>query len=450
MSDNEKKTLTVGVVPVNEDPYMKEIPAQNESVVLAALNEIVGGYIESFDALSTKPDVTIYVNERGIPMDLPPNRAVYATKRMAMLGYTSQMGTDLPVRENELYVVLFGDFAIVAHNRDGSVRDLTEKEFHEMADRFFGTESQKSGRRELERLSNKTLADECPDGVILLATNETDVNAMHREAVANGIKVKTSKVWNGPVPPNSYEPISPTTRMSTPEFYLFRKTNADDPVLARLAAVEMFGRYRTKLTCESMEENRYEIIPGARTFKKTMHRYLRPVADTEQATVTESIIETAPEDTMTPLQGWLATALCMPTELGGYGLETPLCATTFIDPSATDEMPNKLYPAAHGRYLAYDLIWPDRMLVVQHTGNSEPDENDASALDVAGTFEIIHVTDEMLSDAIHAMETLDIIAERILGHMPEGLNRDAQRHVLELMPNPDDMLMTYDSLSRHA
>ena len=245
MSDNEKKTIAIGVVPVGKDPYMTEIPAQDESVALAALNDIVGGYIESFDALSTSPDVTIYVNERGIPMGLEPNRAVYATKRMAMLGYTSQMNYDMPVRVNDLYTVLFGDFAIVAHKRDGSMRNLTEAEFHEMADRFFGTESQESGRREIERLSNKTLADECPDGVILLATNETDVNAMRREAVANGIKVKTSKVWDGPVPPDSYEPISPTTRMSTPEFYLFRKTNADDPVLARLAAVEMFGRYRT-------------------------------------------------------------------------------------------------------------------------------------------------------------------------------------------------------------
>lgn len=451
MTKTNRGTVTIGIVPMDADPYMEAIPVDDESEGLAALNDIVGGYIESFDAISPNDQVTIYVNERGIPMSLPPNRAVYATKRMAMLGYTSQIVHGMPVHENELYAVLFGDFAIVAHDRQGRMRDLTEEEFHKVADRFFGRKSQESGRREIERMSNEILSQDNPDGIIIIATDEDAADTMQEEATANGLNVKEAKVWTGPIPPDSYQPISPMTRMSTAEFYLLRKTNVDDPVLARLAAIEMLGKYRTKLTCESMPDETYTFLINPRTSKKMMERYLSPVSDTEEAKRTSDIIDTMPEDVTTPLQGWLAVALCMPTELGGYGIEAPLFAAAFENPDVrqTDIMPESMFcPAAYGQYLAYDVIWPDRMIAVQYTGASLPKARDSKALNVDGKFDMIYVTDDMLDDT-NIVNTLDLIAEKVLEDIPADMNRDMQRHILELMPKSGCMLMTYDNLVGH-
>lgn len=60
---------------------------------------------------------------------MPPNRAVYATRGMEREGYLSQMDYATPVREGDLYGLLFGDIVALGYDAmEGTSRSLTDEE----------------------------------------------------------------------------------------------------------------------------------------------------------------------------------------------------------------------------------------------------------------------------------------------------------------------------------
>lgn len=85
-----------------------------------SLRKAVGGLIEPFTPLYG-PEVTLYVNDNGIAEGCPPNRAVYANRRMVEAGYLSTIegpsyrGTERygTMREGELYAVLYGPIVAI-------------------------------------------------------------------------------------------------------------------------------------------------------------------------------------------------------------------------------------------------------------------------------------------------------------------------------------------------
>lgn len=106
---------------------------------LEARQAAVGGLIE-FVSIPLFEGLVLIVNEEGLVNGMMPNRAIYASKAMEQAGYLSQMD-GRPVREGELYTILFGTILVMAEtfDEDGfadGFRDVTADEFRLVADEF--------------------------------------------------------------------------------------------------------------------------------------------------------------------------------------------------------------------------------------------------------------------------------------------------------------------------
>ena len=147
-------TLEVVVVPVGGRPYRKVLEADGRGSFLRALQACVGGPIEAAGYIFEDAPA-VYVNEEGLlgaSLDTA-NRAIYATKRMAEMGYLSQMDFSHVVEEGELYSIVFGDMVSVGFDPEtGEDRDITNAEAERVMDRFGSDESIMSGGFELIRM----------------------------------------------------------------------------------------------------------------------------------------------------------------------------------------------------------------------------------------------------------------------------------------------------------
>lgn len=117
--------------------------------------------------------------------------------------------------------------------------------------------------------------------VNVVATSVESAEKMAENAVKasgnEGLEV-TQTVWDGPVPKNSFFGVAPGVRMSTPEFFLFRKVITEDEETALKYASEMFSRVRTSLTCSDVPEGSYRMEDGTQTTMLAMCDYLSDVA----------------------------------------------------------------------------------------------------------------------------------------------------------------------------
>ena len=148
-----KRTLEVMVVPVGGRPYRKAIEADCDGSFLHGLQACVGGLIEPASYIFEDAPA-VYVNEEvllGASLDTA-NRAIYTTKRMAEMGYLSQMDYSHVVEEGELYSIVFGDMVCVGFDPEtGEDRDITDAEAERVMERFGSDESVMSGGLELIR-----------------------------------------------------------------------------------------------------------------------------------------------------------------------------------------------------------------------------------------------------------------------------------------------------------
>lgn len=70
------------LIPTNGNPVEIDIEVDETGSTLHDLQRLVGGNIESFDVIFGE-GTSLYVNEEGL-FTCPPNRAVYATKGIAI------------------------------------------------------------------------------------------------------------------------------------------------------------------------------------------------------------------------------------------------------------------------------------------------------------------------------------------------------------------------------
>ena len=148
------RTLEVMVVPVGGRPYRKALEADRDGGFLRGLQACVGGLIEPAGYIFEDAPA-VYVNEDGLlgASLETANRAVYATKRMAQMGYISQVDHSRAVEEGELYSIVFGDMVCVGFNPEtGEDRDITDAEAERVVDRFGSDEPIMSGGIELIRM----------------------------------------------------------------------------------------------------------------------------------------------------------------------------------------------------------------------------------------------------------------------------------------------------------
>lgn len=136
------------LIATDELPREVEVAVDGEGSTLRALQGLVGGLIQPFDVIFGD-GISLYVNEEGIGT-CPPNRAVYATRGMEREGYLSQMDYATPVREGDLYGLLFGDIVALGYDAmEGTSRSLTDEEVARVSEYFTSESGPGSGLAEV-------------------------------------------------------------------------------------------------------------------------------------------------------------------------------------------------------------------------------------------------------------------------------------------------------------
>lgn len=150
-----KRTLYVMVVPTGREPELRTLEADENGSFLRELQGCIGGLIEPMGWLFDDEPAG-YCNEEGLlgATFLDANRAVYATKAMEEAGFLSQLDFETPVREGDLYTIVFGDMVFCGLDPEtGESRDITSEECERVRERFGGAESIRSGTAELLSLA---------------------------------------------------------------------------------------------------------------------------------------------------------------------------------------------------------------------------------------------------------------------------------------------------------
>lgn len=125
--------------------------------------------------------------------------------------------------------------------------------------------------------------DERDDDYVILASSEEEAQAMRERAEESGATVRGVTVWTGPVPEEgSFEYISPTTRMSTPEYFFLRKANTLPDADAIATGDELCGYYATHLTRPDLAPGEVIPIDEPRTSVERIRAYLAQVEDTPE------------------------------------------------------------------------------------------------------------------------------------------------------------------------
>lgn len=112
--------------------------------------------------------------------------------------------------------------------------------------------------------------------VKILATNNDEAKAMTDAAEMLGHTVDATTVWTGIVPPNSYRILDWPFRISTAEFYTFRKSNQLPFKEAVMFVCEMLSHFRTSRTEDDV--NGIEILEEPRLDLEEYVEYLKPVS----------------------------------------------------------------------------------------------------------------------------------------------------------------------------
>lgn len=104
---------------MGREPELKTLESDENGSFLKALQGCVGGLIEPLPWLFDDAPAG-YCNEEGAlgATFLDANRAVYADKAMEDAGFLSQLDFRTPVREGDLYAIVFGDMVFTGLDPD--------------------------------------------------------------------------------------------------------------------------------------------------------------------------------------------------------------------------------------------------------------------------------------------------------------------------------------------
>lgn len=92
------------------------------------LQGAVGGLIDYLPVFGDR-GIDLWVNDEGLLLNLPPNRALYATEGMEQSGYLGQFSADdLPVKEGDLYSVLFGNAVACSVDGEGITSSMDDEQ----------------------------------------------------------------------------------------------------------------------------------------------------------------------------------------------------------------------------------------------------------------------------------------------------------------------------------
>lgn len=247
---------------------------------------------------------------------------------------------------------------------------------------------------------DETFDSEEPESYEILATSQEQADAMLVAAQHKGHSIRKVNVWEGPVPEGSFQTISENMRMSTAEYFFFRKANQLPFAEAVQLGCELCGKYRTSLTQFDASDD-YDYLVHARTSTNHIRAYLRGARGTKECKRARRVLRFVADNASSPMATYLYLRLCLSRTHGGYGL--PQAAFSHVY-----ELEDGLAPASDGPYLAYDLVWPEKHVAVQYVGAHAPSDQERAALE-AGVMHVICVTDT----DIRTPERLDNIARKV-------------------------------------
>lgn len=286
--------------------------------------------------------------------------------------------------------------------------------------------------------------DNSLSNVEIIAPSKEEGERMRAAARCAGQYVRGVSVWDGPIPKGSYEPISETTRMSTPEFFFFRKANQLSFVEAVSLGVELCGKYRTVLT-QYDRGGGYDFLRQPRTTKAAIRDYLRDVRRTKEGKRAKRVLRHVQNECSSPMSCYLYLLLCLPRSEGSYGIER-------VQGWGAYKGEHGFYPSASGDYLIYDLFWPAKRVAVQYTGSGRPSKRDFEALQ-NGDIKVVCVTDDDVADP----KRFDVVAHKVAGllntELPEPTDkwRRACKRLRSVVQPPsfDNMRLTMSEISEH-
>ena len=134
--------------------------------------------------------------------------------------------------------------------------------------------------------------------VAILASSRDELERYRRNCKDSGLSVYDELLWEGPEPTGSFVPIASGLRMSTPEFFAFRKSNQLDAVAASAIVAELMSNVRTSLTCRRVRAGEYEDLvklDGPRMSARAYREYLEEVADTPEGARAIAILDMVTE-----------------------------------------------------------------------------------------------------------------------------------------------------------
>ena len=261
-----------------------------------------------------------------------------------------------------------------------------------------------------------------------------------------GSAVKGVSVWTGPVPPDSFTYYAPGVRMSTAEYFFFRKANQLSLPKAVRLGNELCGKYRSSDTEGCAPTDDYTFMRVPRTDTDYIGNYLSKVADTEEGKRALEVLGLVVDGAASPMASYLHIMLTLPPAHGGYGLGHPSASRVF---RARDS----LMPDASGAYLAYDLCWERERVALQYTGESLPCARDLEALEAHG-MRVVCVTDDEVRDPSAMDAVAKSIADLLGLELPERTGEwpEARRALRELIDIPPyaHMRSVYSDINRHV
>lgn len=284
-----------------------------------------------------------------------------------------------------------------------------------------------------------------PSEVQILASTAREGELMSKQAQRNGHSVRGVSLWDGPIPPGSFEVIAPDMRMSTPEYFFLRKANELSFAEAVQLGIELCGKYRTSVTQYDRDKG-YDFLRDQRTTKARLRTYLHGARGTKEAKRARKVLRHVTENCSSPMGCYLYLMLCLPAAQGSYGLRRALLSAVF-------EGEHGYVPASSGKYLAYDLCWPKERVALQYTGQRRPGRRVLEALHAEG-MQVTCIADEDLADP-HKTDYLLRELCKVLGHeAPEPSEewRQAREALRTRIPLPtyDHMRLTMDDIERHV
>ena len=391
--------------------------------------------------------MALYWSEERVALDIvdDPNRRPFEGDE----SYTVLRVTCAELRDYESYKRVMGRLCELLGRKMPTSQDW-EKGNHELFDMLMRWDFE-------EDLMTGAWSDDCDDvdsdmaregsldDVEILASSQEAGERMRAFAEQDGRHVRNVSVWDGPTPDGSFEDVGPSMRMSTPEFFFFRKANQMSFVDAVSMGNELCGKYRTSCTQYNLTDE-YDFLTKPRTSRARLRRYLRGARGTKECKRAKRVLRLVTDDCSSPMGNFLYLLLCLPTAHGGYGLTKAMLSGAFENNSS-------LMPSSDGPYLAYDLCWPDKMTALQYTGPSKPTKRARASLNAQGMHALC-VTDKDAEDP----ERFDQIARKIAQHLgqtvPEPNDerwlaaRRKLRRRLE-MPRFNCMRLTIDDISEH-